>query len=301
MRVSRSSSSRLVIWNNIPKTSLSDFRHGLFVVIVEFLGFFFRNLNEFFTSHIGLVSGKLALPFAIVKSLWSNATDSFSTAIGSHACSWDDLPDSAVHVTDGHCGSLHDVAVLASSGTSSETNRVVVLVLLVLFVLTTLFFDRSDSSESSFELSFPSFTVFRMIEAGNSVFVWIALGFFALHVLLHFKWVLSVVVNAISADDDKLSMPWSETLSALDHAENLTTRCLSAVHDATFNFVDSWREFAGSSCADEGSWIWSWDGDFRSGSRLDSLHWFLISIFRFSLHVICVGGNVILAFDFAVV
>lgn len=62
-----------------------------------------------------------------------------------------------------------------------------------------------------------------MIKAGDSVFIRITLGFLALHVLLHLKWVLSVVVNTISADDDKLAMPWSEVLGALDHAKNLAT------------------------------------------------------------------------------
>lgn len=135
-----------MIWNDIPETSLRDFGHCLFVVIVEFFGFVLGNLNEVFTSHISFVSGKLALPFSIVKSLWSNTADSFSAAVSSHASAWDDFPDSAVHVTDSHSGSLHDVAVFASSGTSSETDRIVVLVLLNLLVLTTLFLDRSDSS-----------------------------------------------------------------------------------------------------------------------------------------------------------
>lgn len=212
-----------MIRNDIPKTSLSDFRHCLFVVIVELFSFVLGNRNEFFTSHICFVSGKLALPFSIVKSLWSNTTDSFSASVSSHASAWDDFPDSAVHVTDGHCGSLHDVAVFASSGTSSETDRIVVLVLLDLFVLTTLFLDRSDSSQSSLELSLTSVTVFRMIKAGDSVFIRITLGLLALHILLNLKWVLSVVVNAISADDDKLAMPWSEVLGALDHTKNLAT------------------------------------------------------------------------------
>jgi hypothetical protein len=107
-------------------------------------------------------------------------------------------------------------------------------------------FDRSNWCfvQGFFEVSVTTFTVGRVVEAGDSEPFDIARRFLALHVLLDFGRVVSVVVNSISTQDNQVAVPWSETVVTLDHAKNVTSAILTAMKSAAFNLVDCWLQLA---------------------------------------------------------